>query len=397
MSRLIICLCFSFLNYSCSTAQEEQPSYITSGAAQLNEYLPLLKGKTIALLVNQTSMIEETHLVDTLITINNLKGHNITIDKVFAPEHGFRGQADAGEKVSNGLDADTGLSIISLYGKNKKPTPEQLEGLDWVIFDIQDVGARFYTYISTMHYVMEACAENGVKMMILDRPNPNGMYVDGPVLDTAQQSFVGMHRIPIVHGLTVGELAQMINGEGWLDNGVTCDLMVIPAKNYDHQMTYSLPVKPSPNLPNDLSIALYPSLCLFEGTEISVGRGTYSPFLQIGHPEFTGDSSYSFTPISIDGMSKYPKHQDKQCYGIDFSKESITYGFSLKHLIAYYHQFEAKDKYFNSFFKTLAGTDLLEQQIKDGLSEQEIRATWTEDLSAYKQMRKKYLLYEDFE
>jgi len=397
MSRLIICLCFLALHSACTKAQPENQSKIVVGAAQFSEYLPLLEGKRIALLVNQTSMVDDSHLVDTLLSVNNSQELGIVIDKVFAPEHGFRGQADAGEQVSNGIDSNTGIPIISLYGKNKKPTPEQLKGLDWVIFDTQDVGARFYTYISTMHYVMQACAENGVKMMILDRPNPNGMYVDGPVLDMKQQSFVGIHPIPIVHGLTVGELAQMINGERWLDSTVTCDLSVISMQNYDHTMTYSLPVKPSPNLPNDLSIALYPSLCLFEGTAISVGRGTYAPFQQIGHPDFANDSPYSFTPVSIDGMSKYPKHQDKKCFGIDFSKEPISYGFSLKHLIDYYHKYEAKDKYFNNFFKKLAGTDQLEQQIKDGMSEEEIRATWQEDLSAYRMMRKGYLLYEDFE
>jgi len=397
MSRLIICLCFLLLTFSCSKAQPKHPTSIITGASQLNKYLPLLRGEKVALLVNQTSMIGNTHLVDTLISLNDKEGLGIKIDKVFAPEHGFRGQAGAGEQVNNGVDTNTGLPIISLYGKNKKPTSEQLEGLDWVVFDIQDVGTRFYTYISTMHYVMQACAENGVKMMVLDRPNPNGMYVDGPVLDTAQRSFVGMHPIPIVHGLTVGELAQMINGEKWLDNGISCDLTVISVENYDHTMTYSLPVKPSPNLPNDLSIALYPSLCLFEGTDISVGRGTYAPFQQIGHPDFTADSSYSFTPVSIDGMSKYPKHQDEKCYGINFSKEPIVRKFTLKYLIEYYHKYEDKDKFFNNFFKKLAGIDQLEQQIKDGLTEEEIRATWEEGLSAYKQMRNKYLLYGDIE
>ena len=395
MTRLIICLCFLLLNFSCSGVQQEKPSNIITGATQFKEYLPLLKGKKIALVVNQTSMIGTTHLIDTLIAINNNKSLGITIEKVFAPEHGFRGQADAGEKVSNGIDSATGLSIISLYGKNKKPTVEQLKGLNWVIFDIQDVGTRFYTYISTMHYVMEACAENSVKFMVLDRPNPNGMYIDGPVLDTMQQSFVGVHPIPIVHALTVGELAKMINGENWLKADKHCDLTVIPIKNYDHSKIYSLPVKPSPNLPNDLSIALYPSLCLFEGTDISVGRGTYAPFQQIGHPDFQSNNAYSFKPVSIDGMSKYPKHQDKTCFGIDFSNEPISYGFSLDYLIKYYHKYEVKEKYFNNFFKKLAGTDLLEQQIKDGLTEEQIRVSWEEDLHTYKQMRKQYLLYED--
>ena len=397
MSRLIICLCFLILNSSCSNAQQDVSQSITTGAEQTDKYLPIFKGKKIALLVNQTSMVGKTHLVDTIISMNNAQNLGISIEKVFAPEHGFRGQAAAGELVSTGIDESTGLEITSLYGKNKKPTAEQLAGLDWVVFDIQDVGARFYTYISTMHYVMEACAENGVKMMILDRPNPNGMYVDGPVLDTTQHSFVGMHQIPIVHGMTVGELAKMINGEKWLKNDLQCVLTVISVQNYDHNMSYALPVKPSPNLPNDLSITLYPSLCLFEGTDISLGRGTYSPFLQIGHPEFKNDSLHSFTPVSIDGMSKYPKHQDKTCYGIDFSDHLVPHQLTLKYVIDYYHQFSQKDKYFNDFFKTLAGTTELEEQIKNGLSEEEIKKTWEADLNTYKQMRKKYLLYEDFE
>lgn len=409
ISFLTVCL-------SCNSQPHLQsdPDKILPGAYNIDAYFPSLVNKRFGLVVNQTSMINQTHLVDTLLKANiNVKKvfspdpastvrdiHKDDtlhmIKKVFAPEHGFRGQADRGEKVKDGMDIKTGLPIVSLYGSNKKPTVEHLEGLDVVIFDVQDVGLRFYTYISTLHYVMEACAENNVQMIVLDRPNPNGMFVDGPILDLEFRSFVGMHPIPILHGLTVGELAKMINGEKWLAGGITCDLTVIPVKNYDHGMTYSLPIKPSPNLPNDLSIALYPSLCMFEGTVISVGRGTYEPFQQIGHPSFS-DLGYSFTPVSIDGMSKYPKHQDKICYGIKFDESSSLKGFSLKHLIEFYQKFGNKEDFFNDYFNTLAGTDELRNQIIAGKSEEEIRASWKNDLDKYKAIRKKYLLYADYE
>ena len=331
----------------------------------MNEYLPRLYGKKVGLVVNHTSIVGNTHLADTLLSLN------IEVSKVFAPEHGFRGSADAGEKVKDGVDSKTGIPIISLYGKNKKPTPEQLNGIEVVIFDIQDVGARFYTYISTMHYVMEACAENNIPVIVLDRPNPNGMYVDGPVLDTSVSSFVGLHPIPIVHGLTVGELANMINGEKWLKNGIKCDLTIIKNQGYTHESSYSLPVKPSPNLPNDLSISLYPSLCLFEGTTISVGRGTYEPFQQIGHPDLM-DMPHEFIPRRIDGMSKYPPHENEICRGLKFDDKPFSSGFTLKYLIDFYNQFENKDGYFNDFFTKLAGSKVLAQQIKDGKSEKQI-------------------------
>lgn len=362
---------------------------IEVGALQLEQYVPDLKGKKVGLVVNQTSVLGNTHLTDTLLSLD------IEIVKVFAPEHGFRGDADAGEKVRDGIDIKTQLPIISLYGKNKKPTPEQLKGIDVVIFDIQDVGARFYTYISTMHYVMEACAENDIQVIILDRPNPNGMYVDGPVLDLSLKSFVGLHPIPIVHGLTIGELAQMINGEGWLKNGVKCDLVVVKNTNYSHSDSYSLPVKPSPNLPNDLSISLYPSLCLFEGTVVSVGRGTYEPFQQIGHPDLK-DMDYEFIPRRIDGMSKYPPHENEICYGIKFQSKPFSNGFTLKYIIDFYNQYKGDDPYFNNFFKNLSGSKTLGQQIKDGESEREIRRSWEPELEQYKTLRKQYLLYEDF-
>jgi len=365
---------------------------IELGAAQMNKYIQLLKGKRIALVVNQTSRIGNTHLVDTLIS----KG--INIQTIFAPEHGFRGKADAGEKVADGKDKATGISLISLYGKYKKPRAADLKDIDWVIFDIQDVGARFYTYISTMHHVMEACAENQVKFMVLDRPNPNGHYVDGPVLDPAFSSFVGKHPVPIVHGMTVGEYAQMINGEKWLRDGLQCSLSVIPIKNYSHDTAYELPVKPSPNLPNMRSIYLYPSLCLFEGTVMSVGRGTDTQFQVYGHPDYTkGD--YHFTPVPMEG-AKYPKHQDKKCVGEDLrnipmAELQTTYGFGLSYLLAAYQNFENKDKFFlkNLFFDKLAGTDELRQQIIAGQSEAEIRATWAADLTKFKAKRAKYLMY----
>ncbi|GAA0893429.1 DUF1343 domain-containing protein [Fulvivirga kasyanovii] len=389
MNRLILLLSFFIVISSCGHGQTEKKAPITPGAYQTGDYLSLIKDKKVALVVNQTSMVGTSHLVDTLLSLR------VNLKKVFAPEHGFRGDADAGETVKSGVDVKTNLPIVSLYGDNKKPTASQLVDVDVIIFDIQDVGTRFYTYISTMHYMMEACAENNKLMIILDRPNPNGMYVDGPVLKPAYQSFVGMHPIPVLHGLTVGELAKMINGEGWLKNKIQCDITVIPVKNYSHKNHYSLPVKPSPNLPNDLSIKMYPSLCLFEGTVISVGRGTYKPFQQIGHPDFK-DMPHSFTPKSIEGMAKNPRYEGQQCHGIDFSQVDFNGGFSLTYLIDFYQKYEGKD-FFTNYFNKLAGTGELKEQIQQGLSEPEIRQSWAGELGAYKKTRKKYLLYEDFE
>jgi len=387
LNRLIIFLSFFAFVLSCK-AQNSDNATIQLGAEQMTEYLPMLKRQKVALVVNQTSVINNTHLLDTL-----LKRH-IKIVKIFAPEHGFRGNADAGESVKDGKDIKSGLPIVSLYGSNKKPTRDQLKGVDVIIFDIQDVGTRFYTYLSTMHYILEAAAENDKKVIVLDRPNPNGMYVDGPVLKETQRSFVGMHPIPIVHGMTFGELAHMINGEGWLHNGITCDLSVIRCKNYTHKYRYALPVKPSPNLPNDLAIALYPSLCLFEGTVISVGRGTQAPFTQIGHPLFKG-MPHRFTPKSIDGMSKYPKYENQVCYGIKFQR--AKHEFTLSYLIDFYNIYNGDEPYFNDYFNKLAGNETLQQQIMSGMTEEEIKATWQEDLNSFKAKRKRYLLYEDFE
>lgn len=376
-------LFFMFLINAC-VAQNKSP---LPAAYQTEEYLPYLKGKSVGVVVNQTSTIRQTHLVDTL------RAHKIDIIKVFAPEHGFRGDQDAGASVKSGFDKKTGLPIISLYGKNKKPTADQLKDLDVVIFDIQDVGARFYTYISTMHYVMEACAENNIPLLILDRPNPNGMYIDGPILEMEHDSFVGMHPIPILHGLTVAELAQMINGQKWLDSGIQCELKIIRNLNYTHDSTYSLPVKPSPNLPNDLSIALYPSLCLFEGTVISVGRGTEKPFQQIGHPSL-GTFEHKFTPVSMPGSSAHPPFENQKCYGIDFESKDYQEGISLQYLIDFYKAFDDKDNYFNSFFTKLAGTKSLRQQIEADFTEEEIKMSWQAGLDEYKKMRAAYLIYE---
>ncbi len=387
MNHILILLSIFLTSVNCSVSPPPETEVdLVLGAERMELLLPELKDKRVAMLVNQTSLVGSTHLVDTLLS------RGISISKVFAPEHGFRGDADAGETVRNGVDSRTGLPIVSLYGGNKKPTAEQLADIDVVLFDIQDVGTRFYTYISSMHYVMEACAEQGKQVIVLDRPNPNGAYVDGPVLDLSLQSFVGMHPIPVLHGLTVGELALMINGEGWLEGGLTCDLNVIAMEGYAHNLPYSLPVKPSPNLPNDLSVQLYPSLCLFEGTEISVGRGTLKPFQQIGHPLLT-NYTHSFTPTSIEGMSSYPPFEDETCYGTLFTPENALKGFDLTFLIQYYNDFPEKDSYFNNYFPKLAGTDQLDDQIKAGLTQEEIRQSWEPALGEYKILRKKYLLY----
>lgn len=372
--------------------------YIVVGAKQIKRYLPLIKGKRIGVVANQTSIIEKTikdkpvafHIVDYL-----REDFNIDIKKVFAPEHGFRGKADAGELVKDGVDTKTGLPIISLYGKNKKPSPNQLKGLDLVIFDIQDVGARFYTYISSLHYVMEACAEQNIPMLILDRPNPNGHYIDGPILEPAHKSFVGMHPVPIVHGLTIGEYAKMINGEGWLKNAVTCNITVVSVKNYTHKTPYSLPVKPSPNLPNDKAINLYPSLCLFEGTAISIGRGTEKQFQIYGAPFFM-KTRYRFTPQPNEG-AKYPKHENKNCNGYDLTQTKTLDELDLSFILKAYNAAPIKTKFFlkNDFFTKLAGTKRLQQQIENGLSEAQIKATWKSGLENYNEIRNKYLIYND--
>jgi len=355
----------------------------------MDDYLPLLAGKRVALVVNQTSVIGTRHLVDTLYA----RGINIT--KVMAPEHGFRGEAPDGETIDNSKDPKTGIPIVSIYGKTKKPSPEMLADVDVLIFDIQDVGIRFYTFISTMHYIMEAAAENGKQVIVLDRPNPNGMYVDGPVKEEEIQAFVAKHPIPIVHGLTVGELAKMINGEGWLEGGLTCDLTVIKMQNWDHNSTYSLPIKPSPNLPNDNAIALYPSLGLFEGTVVSVGRGTDFPFEVIGHPDYS-KGNFSFTPQPNEG-SKYPPMEGKECKGQYFGNTPARRELSLQYLIDYHADIKDDTTFFRSYINLLAGTKKLKEQVEAGMSEAEIKATWQPGLKKYKALRKQYLLYPDFE
>lgn len=365
---------------------KKKPKRLILAAERFGKYLSILENKNVGLLVNPSSKIGNTHLVDTLLALG------VKVKKVYAPEHGFRGKADAGENVDNEIDSKTGLPIISLYGNNKKPTPEQLADIDVLIFDIQDVGVRFFTYISTMHYAMEACAENNKKFIVLDRPNPNGDYVAGPVLQKGFESFIGMHPIPVVHGLTVGELALMINGEKWLKDSLICDLKVIRMKNYYHKKPYLLPVKPSPNLPNHQAVRLYPSLCFFEGTLMSVGRGTDFPFQVIGYPDSTM-GNFQFQPRSIEGMSKYPLYEGKLCFGEDFRKVKNT-TFSIGHLIDFYQKFRDKNKFFTNFFNKLAGNSVLQEQIKQGMTEDAIKATWQADLDTYKKIRKKYLLYD---
>lgn len=394
-----IVLFSSLIFSSCQApAAEELPQLaveeIQVGAARTELYYPFLQGKSIAMMVNPTSMVEDQHLVDQLM------GAGFQIKKIFAPEHGFRGTADAGEKISDGKDPATGIPINSLYGKKRKPSAEDLAGIDVVIFDIQDVGARFYTFISSMHYLMEACAEHDVDFLILDRPNPNGHYVDGPVLDTTLRSFVGMHPVPVVHGMTIGEYAQMINGEGWLPGGAKVNLKVIPCSNYTHQSTYLLPVKPSPNLPNNRAIYLYPSICYFEGTQFNLGRGTDQQFQVIGAPA-PMQSEFSYTPESKPG-AKYPKHEGKVCYGLDLSQLSLAdlkaeSRLNLSHLINLYQAYPDKDQFFlaSNFFDKLAGNYNLREQLKTGKSESEIRQSWEPALANYKTMRKKYLLYEE--
>lgn len=355
----------------------------------MEEYLPQLQGKRVALVVNQTSEINGTHLVDSLIS----RGVNVV--KVMAPEHGFRGEAPDGAKIDDARDEKTGIPIISIYGRTKKPSPEMLEDVDVLIFDIQDVGIRFYTFISTMHYVMEAAAENNKEVIILDRPNPNGMYVDGPVKDDDINAFVAMHPIPIVHGLTVGELALMINGEGWLENGVKSDLKVIPMEGWDHNSTYNLPIKPSPNLPTDNSIALYPTLGLFEGSVVSVGRGTDFPFEVIGHPDYS-KGTFSFTP-QPNGGSKYPPMEGKLCQGEYFGDKTAPRELTLKYLLEYHADLKDDTTFFRSYIDQLSGTKEFRKQVEAGWSEEEIKTTWQPKLTGYKAMRKKYLLYPDFE
>ena len=363
---------------------------VRTGAECTGEYLPLLQGKRVALVVNPTSTIGKAHLLDSLLSLR------IDVKKVFTPEHGFRGDADAGEHVANGVDQKTGIPIVSLYGKNRKPTAGQMEDIDIVVFDIQDVGARFYTYISTMHYVMEACAAQGKEFLLLDRPNPCD-YIDGPVMQKPFRSFVGLDPIPLLHGCTMGELARMLNGEGWLETGKnSCRLTVVTAKDWRHGQPYSLPVKPSPNLPNDRSVAFYPSLCLFEATRISVGRGTRFPFQAIGAPD-KKYGSFTFTPQALPGFDKNPLHKGRTCYGIDLRNATPPKGFTLEYFIRFYQESGEKAAFFDrpQWFDLLMGNSQVRKDILAGKSEAEIKARWQAELDAYKSRRKAYLLYEE--
>ena len=394
-TRYFFLLAIIFLNSCRIQSSEKESNHIITGAEQTENYIPLLKNKKIAVVANHTTIIGNTHLVDSLLSLG------INVVKIFSPEHGFRGTVEAGEHVKNYKDEKTGLPVISLYGSSKKPNLEDLDGLDIIVFDLQDVGVRYYTYISTMHYVMEACAEKGVELLILDRPNPNGFYVDGPILDTTYQSFVGMHPVPIVHGMTIAEFAQMINGEGWLKDGMKCTLNYIACKNYTHDSLYQLPVNPSPNLQNMLSVYLYSSLGFFEGTSLSVGRGTDFPFQVFGGPDMK-NVEFTFTPRSIDGVSKYPKHENEKCYGVDLRNINIKElvlqkKINLEWLLFGYQNVNNQDDFFNTFFYNIAGNKTLKDQIIQGKTAGEIRASWQSDLDDFKLTRKKYLIYEDFE
>ncbi len=375
-------------------------SEIKTGADQVSQYLPLLKGKRVAMLANQTSVVGNTHLVDTLKVLG------VNIVKVFGPEHGFRGQASAGARVADETDPETGIPVISLYGKKNKPTKGDLADVDILIYDLQDVGCRFYTNINALVRLMEACHENDKELLILDRPNPNGYLIDGPILDMKHKSGIGMFPIPIAHGLTVGEFAQMANGEGWLTGKVKCKLRIVKVANYTHEMPYTLPVKPSPNLNTQQAVLLYPSTCLFEGTYLNHGRGTYFPFTVLGSPELKGIYEFSYTPVGIKGMAETPLHMNEVCYGLDLrnydvnilrKKKQINIGWMIELYNAYPH----KEKFFDSSLskemgtiERLTGVDAFRQQIISGASEKEIRDSWEPGLSEYKKMRVKYLLYD---
>lgn len=379
------------------TQESKSTLQIKTGADRTELYLKKLRGKRVGVVANQTSVIQKkgekgkekreyTHLVDSLLS------RKINIKKVFAPEHGFRGKADAGEIIKDSLDTKTGLPIVSIYAKNKKPTAAQLEGIDVILFDIQDAGARFYTYISTLHYVMEAAAESKIPVIVLDRPNPNGHYIDGPILEMEYKSFVGMHPIPVVYGMTIGEYGKMINGEKWLEKGIQSKLTVIPLKNYAHESEYSLPIKPSPNLPNDKSINLYPSLCFFEGTNVNAGRGTDKQFQIYGSPYLNHKNKFTYTPSPNEG-AKYPKHAHMICYGEDLTDTEKLSNINLSWLIQARQENSTKN-FFNDYFTTLAGTKKLQKQIEQGLSEEEIKASWKDGLDSFKKVRAKYLIYK---
>ena len=391
--------------YAQKTNEKEKSAInqLITGAENTKEYLDLLKNKRIGVVTNHTGIIIKKHLTafsqpidnkaDTIHLVDYLLQNKISVKRIFVPEHGFRGKADAGEKINDDIDTKTGLPIISLYGKNKKPNAEQLKDIDILLFDLQDVGVRFYTYISTLHYIMEAGAELKIPVIVLDRPNPNGHYIDGPILETSYKSFVGMHPVPVVYGMTIGEYAQMINGEKWLKNSVKCNLTIIKLINYNKKEKYILPVKPSPNLPNSKAINLYPSLCFFEGTNISMGRGTNKQFQIYGSP-YLNKTTFHFVPKPNEGDKK-PKYNGKTCYGEDLSKVDYLSAINLSWLIKAYEQSsQVKTPFFNNMFNKLAGNNTLQQQIINKKSEKEIRASWQKNLDSFKKIREKYLLYK---
>jgi len=393
INSCLLLVCYLFASASCGTPKNNFSGSIDpiiTGSERSDFYLPLLKDKKVGIVTNQTGIIRGSNNA-TVSIVDYLILNKIAVHKIFAPEHGFRGTADAGEHIVDGKDTKTGLPIISLYGNNKKPKPEQLAGIDVMVFDLQDVGARFYTYISSLHYIMEACAENNIPLFVMDRPNPNGVIVDGPILEKEYTSFVGMHPIPLLHGMTIGEYARMINGEKWLKNGVQCDLKVIHCLNYKRDMPYDLLVKPSPNLPNAQAVNLYASLCLFEGTNVSVGRGTEKQFQIYGSP-YLPKSDFSFTPIPNFG-AKEPVYKDQLCYGEDLTQIEKVNQLELKWLLKAYNSTSDKSKFFNDFFTKLAGTKKLQQQIETGISENEIRKSWEKGLNDFKKLREKYLIY----
>lgn len=386
LSSLICTYSYANQNITSHETSETTVSAIKTGADNYEKYLPLLKNKKVGIVTNQTGILSnKTHVVDFLLE------KKIALQTIFAPEHGFRGTADAGEHIVDGKDQKTGLPIISLYGDNKKPKAAQLANIEVMIFDLQDVGARFYTYISSLHYVMEACAENNIPLIVFDRPNPNGSIVEGPLLEKEFTSFVGMHPVPLLHGMTIGEYAQMVNGEKWLKDGIKCNLTIIPCSGYKREMPYSLPVKPSPNLPNDQSINLYASLCFFEGTNVSMGRGTEKQFQIYGSP-YLKKTGFSFTPKPNFG-AKDPVYNGKECFGEDLTAYPKLKQLEIKWLIKAYQNTSDKTKFFNGFFTKLAGTKKLQQQIESGVSEKEIRESWKKDLETFKAMRKQYLIY----
>lgn len=374
----------------------QTPRYrdVVTGAERIDQYLPVLENKRVGIVANHTSIVGDTHLVDSLLSLG------VNVKKIFVPEHGFRGTADAGERISTSFDESTGLPLISLYGERRKPEAVDLEDLDIVIYDIQDVGARFYTYISTMHYVMEACAENGVSFLVLDRPNPNGYFVDGPVLDMEYRSFVGMHPVPVVHGMTVAEYARMVNGEGWLDGGIEADLHWVLCEGYDHLTLYRLPVRPSPNLQTQLSVYLYPSLCLFEGTILNVGRGTEFPFMVFGHPELR-NATFQYTPESTEGATN-PLHKGELCNGVDLRHFEERFVIDrrelyMEWLLFAYRNMPRELEFFTPYFTRLIGNREVQSMIERGMGVSAIMRSWQNEVAEFKKIRKKYLLYPDFE